>query len=224
MAGSCGRRGPPPPFPSPCASVCCTAAADPTHLLAAVAPLLAQMDRWTPGSQTQLSRGDGSGPGTAGFRWSPGSSMGGWGQDEVLGPLWGMSLPARTDRLPGDWVVGQDSTSEAVAQQGVEDPREPLCSTGQAMCPSPPGCCTGVTVPAQGSAAVGWVEGRMGSQALPCSSTRSWGQGQTWPNVAAGGGLRRGGPDSGDSLQSPPGAAPPVPCTRQSQTCSGAGQ
>lgn len=78
--------------------------------------------------------------------------------------------------------------------------------------------------PTPGPHSTGVGRGGMGSQALRCSSTRSWGRAHIWPNVAAGGGLRCGGPGSGDILLPPPGAAPPVPCTRQSQTCSGAGQ
>lgn len=59
-----------------------------------------------------------------------------------LGPRPGLrspmgDVPSCQDRQ-APWVVGQDSTSSgAVAQQGVEDSREPLCSTGQAMCLSP---------------------------------------------------------------------------------------
>lgn len=48
-----------------------------------------------------------------------------------------MSLPARTDRLPGDWM-GQDSTSSrAVVQQGAEDPGSP-CAPQARPCVCPP--------------------------------------------------------------------------------------
>lgn len=81
-----------------------------------------------------------------------------------LGPRLGLRSPMgdvpSCHNRQAPWGLGQDSrSSRAVAQQGVEDPREPLCSTGQAMCPSPPGHHTGVTVPPRDHTALGWVEG-----------------------------------------------------------------
>lgn len=129
-------------------------------------------------------------------------------------------LPGQIDRLPGDWV-GQDSTCQELwHNREWKIPGSP-CAPQARPCVHPPG--HRMESP-QGSAAVGQADEGMGSQALPCSTTRTWGQGRIWPNVAAGEGLRFGGPGSEDNLLSPPGAAPPVPCTRQSQTCSGAGQ
>lgn len=156
--------------------------------------------------------------------------------DGAQATAWGAGAKARPEVPHGGCPFLPGQTGSLGTGRGrIPPPQELWCSREQKIQGAPvlhrPGR---VSVPPRtphwshcptpGLHSTGVGGGGMESQALPCSGTRSWGQGHVWPSVAAEGGLRFGGPGSGDTLLSPPGAAPPAPCTRQSQTCSGAGQ
>lgn len=157
------------------------------------------------------------------------------GSDGAQAAAWGAGAKARSEVPHGGcpFLPGQTGSLGTGCWGRIPPPQELWHSrsggfqgapVSQARpCVRPPRTPHWSHCPTPGLRSRGVGRGEMGSQALPCSSTRSWGQGHIWPNVAAGGGLRSGGPGSGDSLPTPPGAAPPAPCTRQSQTCSGAG-
>lgn len=167
----------------------------------------------------------------------PWDSPCGHGAQEHLGPWLRLGSPAGAiPSLPwavscrgqqgstGGLVVGQDPPSFGAgplpAQLGVQVPRGAPVLQGPGCVPLPwAPAPSGALSPTQGSTAAGGCStGTPRGRPHSCAAPPAPGA------VLCGGwGLRRGGPGSAGRLPSPPGTAPPAPCTRQSRTCSAAG-
>lgn len=164
----------------------------PPHAPLSAAPLLLQhiywqrwhrcWHRWTDGHQGTGTTQQRECVRHSRIQMEPRQHHGGLGPRPALRSPRGMSLPARTGQT-GSLRTG--SLLRSCGTAGSEDPREPLCSTGQAMCP--PHQDTTQESPQGGVTSRGVGRGGDGISSTALLQHKELGPGHVWPNVAAGG-------------------------------------